>query len=490
MKKILLFLCMFAMVAPFGFAGGAQEEEDDGQIVIGVSFSDFATERWPKEQALLTELGRAQGVQVISQVANQDAKLQNDQIENMVLQGADALIIIAQDGDAAATAVESAAAEGIPVIAYDRLIKTDQLAAYVSFDNTEVGRAQARGVLKVQDSGRFVLLGGSPTDNNAILFRNGQVEVLQPLIDNGTIEIVADQWVENWDPANALNLMENILTAQNNNVDAVVASNDGTALGALQALKAQGLAGNVPISGQDATLAGSKSIVEGELTMTVFKDIRKLSPLAMDMAIKFATGAPVSGLVDYSLADLTLDNSLSGDVSCFFLDVVEVDASNIYEEVVLTEFQPYDEVYRNISDGERASPSIILMDRTDSFLRFADLSKRFPGVLALDRVSFTVEHGTIHGLCGENGAGKSTLIKVLAGIYPANSYEGAVELEGEAIAFQNVHQSIDNGIAVVYQELELVNQLSVAENIFLGEEPLAWRRHQLAPALHGDAPAA
>jgi D-xylose transport system substrate-binding protein len=104
------------------------------------------------------------------------------------------------------------------------------------------------------------------------------MEVVQPLVDAGKVEIVADQWVENWDNANALKIMENILTATNNDIDAVVASNDGTALGALQAMKAQGLAGVVPISGQDATLAGCKSIVEGELTMTVFKDVRKTLP--------------------------------------------------------------------------------------------------------------------------------------------------------------------------------------------------------------------
>lgn len=352
-RTALAVLLLFSVTIGLFARGARRQEADDGEVVIGVSFSDFATERWPREQVLLTDLGRENGVQVISQVANQDAKLQNDQIENMILQGADAIIVIAQDGDAVVTAAESAAAEGIPVIAYDRLIKSSSIAAYVSFDNVEVGRAQSRGVLSVRDRGRFVLLGGSPTDNNAILFRQGQEEVLQPLIDSGQIEIVANQWVENWDPANALRLMENILTAQNNEVDAVVASNDGTALGALQALKAQGLAGAVPISGQDATLAGSKSIVEGELTMTVFKDVRQLSPLAMDLAIQFARGEEVTGLVNYTLAELTLDDSLEGSVPCFFLPVVQVDASNVYEEVILTGFQPYDEVYRDIPEDLR-----------------------------------------------------------------------------------------------------------------------------------------
>jgi D-xylose transport system substrate-binding protein len=327
-----------------------------GGIKIGLSFSDFATERWPVEQALLTKLAYAQGAQVISQVANHDEKLQNDQIDNMVLQGVNALIIVAENGDSCATAAAAAHDAGVKVIAYDRLIKTPKIDAYISFDNVEVGRAQARGVLAVKNKGNFVLLGGSPTDNNAILFRNGQMEILKPLIDKGDIKVVADQWVENWEPANALKLMENILTAQNNKIDAVVASNDGTALGALQAMKAQGLAGKVPISGQDATAAGCKSIVEGELTVTVFKDVRKLSPLAIDLAMGMIKGdksGPVGELKMNKLAALTLNDKLTGEVPCYFLPVVQVDKNNVYDEIIKSGFQSYDEVYRDIPASKR-----------------------------------------------------------------------------------------------------------------------------------------
>lgn len=325
----------------------------DKTIKIGLSISDFETERWPVEQAIMTKLAQAQGAQVVSQVANHDPKLQNDQIENMVLQGVDVIIIIAEDGAAAASAVNEAAQDGVPCIAYDRLIKSDKLAAYISFDNLEVGRTQARGVLAKVDKGRFVLLGGSPTDNNAILFRKGQMEILNPLIESGAIKVVADQWVENWSPANATKIMENILTAQQNKIDAVVASNDGTALGALQAMKAQGLAGKVPISGQDATAAGCKSIVEGELTMTVYKDVRLLSPMAIDLAIKLAKGEKLDGLKNYSLAELTLDENLKGEVPCKFLKVVGVDKHNVYEEIVKSGFQSYDDIYKDIPKDQR-----------------------------------------------------------------------------------------------------------------------------------------
>jgi len=303
-KNSVLFVTLLlgAMFA-FGCGGGKSSEsadngapsatgkKEEGKEVkkIGLSFSDFATARWARERDLMTKLFEEKGYEVIAQGANNDSKTQNDQIENMVTQGVKAIIVIAEDGAAAATAVSNAAKAGVPVIAYDRLIKSPEVACYISFDNVEVGRQQAKGILKEKSSGNFVLLGGSPTDNNAILFRNGQMEVLKPLIDKGDIKIVADQWVENWDPATAVKKMENILTSQKNKIDAVVASNDGTALGALQALKAQKLAGKVPISGQDATGPGCRSIVDGELTMTVFKDVRELTPLAVDIADKLAS---------------------------------------------------------------------------------------------------------------------------------------------------------------------------------------------------------
>jgi len=353
---LLLVLAVGAMAFANGQGEGGKPMAKGAKVKIGLSFSDFATERWPVEQALMTKLGYDAGAQVISQVANHDEKLQNDQIENMVLQGVNALIIVAENGDSAATAAAAAHDAGVKVIAYDRLIKTPKIDAYISFNNTEVGRAQARGVLAVRDNGNFVLLGGSPTDNNAILFRNGQMEILKPLIDKGQIKVVADQWVENWEPANATKLMENILTSVNNKVDAVVASNDGTALGALQAMQAQGLAGKVPISGQDATAAGCKSIVEGGLTVTVFKDVRKLSPLAIQLALDLVNGVktgPVGELKATSLAELTLNNKLTGTVPFYQLPVVQVDKNNVYDVVVKSGFQKYDDVYRDIPESKR-----------------------------------------------------------------------------------------------------------------------------------------
>ncbi len=355
----ILFVAVLVVIAValVGCAAGG----GGGKTKVGLSFSDFATERWKNEEQLMRKMLEEKGYEVLTQEANHDVKLQNDQIDNMVSQGAKAIIVIAEDGDAAATAVDKAADAGVKVIAYDRLIKSAKIAGYISFNNVEVGRQQGDGVMKAlfasydasKGPAKVVKLGGSPTDNNAILFRKGQDEVVDKFVADGKVEIVADQWVDNWDAANALKLMENILTAQQNQVDAVVASNDGTGLGALQALKAQGLAGKVPISGQDATADGCNSIVKGELTVTILKDIRNLTPLAVDMTDKLLKGQQITDLKQYTMAELTNDPSKTGNVMALFLPVQQVDKSNVYDLCVKNGFQKYDDVYRDIPEDQR-----------------------------------------------------------------------------------------------------------------------------------------
>ena len=359
-RKILYIAMLVVLIASLVGCGPKASTTTGGKIKVGLSFSDYATERWPIEAGMMTTLLHKLGYDVIVQEADHDVKLQSDQIDNMVSQGVKGLIIIAEDGDAAVTPVEKAVAAGVKVIAYDRLIKTPKISAYLSFDNTEVGKAEADGVVKALglDKGnptwttanpvKMVLSGGSPTDNNAVLVRGGQMQILQPYIDKGVVKIVADQWVENWDAAKAEAMMENILTAQQNKVDAVVASNDGTALGELQALAAQGLAGKVPISGQDATADGCNSIVKGQQTVTVFKDTRLLSPQAVNMIDALIKGQQPAGVKSYTMAELTNDKTKTGSVMANFLPVVQVTKDNVYDVIVKSGFQSYEAVYKDI----------------------------------------------------------------------------------------------------------------------------------------------
>jgi D-xylose transport system substrate-binding protein len=218
-------------------------------LTVGVSWSNFQEERWKTDEAAIKAALEAAGATYISADAQSSAAKQLSDIESLIAQGVDALIILAQDASAIGPAVQAAADEGIPVVAYDRLIE-DPRAFYLTFDNVEVGRMQARAVLEAAPEGNYVMIKGSPQDPNADFLRGGQQEVLQEAIDAGDITIVGEAYTDGWLPANAQRNMEQILTANDNNVDAVVASNDGTAGGVVAALTAQGMQG-IPVSGQD-----------------------------------------------------------------------------------------------------------------------------------------------------------------------------------------------------------------------------------------------
>jgi D-xylose transport system substrate-binding protein len=174
------------------------------------------------------------------------------------------------------------------VVSYDRLILNADIDAYISFDNEKVGEMQAEGVLKAQPKGNYYLLGGSPTDNNAKMLREGQLKVLKPSIDKGDIKIVGQQWVKDWSATEALSIVENALTANNNKIDAIVASNDGTAGGAIQALASQKMAGKVPVSGQDADLAAVKRVIAGTQAMTVYKPLKLIASEAAKLSVQLA----------------------------------------------------------------------------------------------------------------------------------------------------------------------------------------------------------
>ncbi len=259
---------------------------------VGVSWSNFQEERWKTDEAAIKKALEAAGATYVSTDAQSSSAKQLSDVESLMSQGVNALIILAQDTEAIGPAVEAAANEGIPVIAYDRLIE-DKRAFYLTFDNVEVGRMQARAVLEAAPKGNYVMIKGSATDPNADFLRGGQQEVLQPAIDAGDVMIVGEAYTDGWLPANAQRNMEQILTAQDNNVDAVVASNDGTAGGAVAALSAQGMEG-IPVSGQDGDTAGLNRIALGTQTVSVWKDSRELGKEAGDIAVMLAKGGKMS----------------------------------------------------------------------------------------------------------------------------------------------------------------------------------------------------
>ncbi len=279
------------------FAGAAFAQD----LTVGVSWSNFQEERWKTDEAAMVGALDAGGAKYISSDAQSSSSKQLSDIESLIAQGVDALIVLAQDAQAIGPAVQAAADEGIPVIAYDRLIE-DSRAFYLTFDNVEVGRMQARAVFAAQPKGKYVMIKGSPTDPNADFLRGGQQEILQAAIDSGDIEIVGEAYTDGWLPANAQRNMEQILTAADNNVDAVVASNDGTAGGVVAALTAQGMQG-IPVSGQDGDHAALNRVALGTQTVSVWKDARDLGAAAGEIAVALAGGsklADVDGSVSWT----------------------------------------------------------------------------------------------------------------------------------------------------------------------------------------------
>ncbi|QEH48562.1 D-xylose ABC transporter substrate-binding protein [Aggregatibacter actinomycetemcomitans] len=332
MKIKFALLSLATALALCSAAGFAKD------LKIGMSIDDLRLERWQKDSSIFVKKAEALGAKVYVQSANGDDSAQISQIENMINKNIDVLVIIPHNGEVLSNVIAEAKKEGIKVLAYDRLINNADLDFYVSFDNEKVGELQAQSVIEKKPEGNYFLMGGSPVDNNAKLFRKGQMKVLQPLIDNGKIKVVGDQWVDSWLPEKALQIMENALTANKNNIDAVVASNDATAGGAIQALSAQGLSGKVAISGQDADLAAIKRIVEGTQTMTVYKPIALLADKEAEISVALAKD-------EKPQSNAELNNGLK-NVPSYLLEPIVVDKNNIEATIIKDGFHSKDSIYK------------------------------------------------------------------------------------------------------------------------------------------------
>ncbi|MEW6129002.1 MAG: D-xylose ABC transporter substrate-binding protein [Acidobacteriota bacterium] len=320
---------------------GPQEQgiiKKEGPIRIGLSFDTLKEERWQHDRDLFVARAKELGAEVIYLSADSNDDVQNKQVENLLTQGIDVLVIVPHNAEVSGAAVNSAKAQGVPVLSYDRLVKESQPDLYVSFDNIKVGELQAKYLLDRAPRGNYILIGGAPTDNNAKLFREGQMNILNPAIARGDVKIVTDQWARDWQPNEALKHTENALTQANNNVVAVVASNDGTAGGAIQALQEQRLTGKVLVSGQDAELAALQRIVAGTQSMTVYKPIAKLAVRAAEAAVALARRETLdtNGLV----------NNGKIDVPSILLEPIIVDKSNLDSTVIADGYQKREEIYK------------------------------------------------------------------------------------------------------------------------------------------------
>lgn len=345
--KILLLTLFFLTVFIASCVQAPKDENSgsdagkpkSGKIRIGFSMDTLKEERWQKDRDLFVRRAEELGAEVLVQSADGKDETQIKQAESLLSQNIDVLVIIPHNAEVAATIVDAAKRKNVPVISYDRLIRSSEPDLYISFDNEKVGEMQAKYLLERAPNGNYILIGGSQTDNNAQLLRRGQMNVLQPAIDRGDIKIVANQWARDWLAEESLKHTENALTAHSNNVAAIVASNDGTAGGAVEALNAQKLAGKVLVSGQDADLAALQRIVAGTQSMTVYKPISQIAPRAAEAAVALAKKEKIQ-------TTKTVNNGKI-DVPSILLEPIAVDKNNLDDTVIKDGYQTREAIYKN-----------------------------------------------------------------------------------------------------------------------------------------------
>lgn len=323
---------------------------------VGVLLPETATSaRWDsKDKPLLTQKIQAiPGVTVDYYNAEGDATKQQNQADAALTKGDCILVVAASDSDAAAAIVAKAKTRQIPVIAYDRLIQSKDLNYYVSFDNVKVGELQAQYIIDhykdfVQGSNaNVVMINGSQTDNNAILFRQGAISKLQPLFDAKTLTKVYDQYTPNWDNDKARTEMDGALVAQQKNVQIAYVANDGMANSVIASLKAQKLNGKVLVTGQDATVAGIQSILAGDQAMTVYKPIDKEAQATADLVKALHDGTSTAALTN----GVTTQTKDGGAIPSILETPIAVDKTNIKTTVLADNFVSVADICQGLPKG-------------------------------------------------------------------------------------------------------------------------------------------
>lgn len=343
MTVCLFGITMFLLACTDNSVPKTQEPEhspvvnEEEAVRIGFSMDTLLEERWLKDRELFKEAVENLGAEVEIVAANGDDALQISQAETLIQSGIDLLVIVPHNAAATAAIVHKAHLAGIQVIAYDRLVKNAEVDMYISFDNEQVGKMQAEAMTALVPKGNYVFIGGAITDNNAHLLKKGVFKVLQPFIESGDIHVVYDQWTKDWTPANAQANMEQAIRNSNGQIDAVIAANDATAGGAIQALQNHGLISQIPVAGQDADLAGVQRIVVGTQTMTVYKPIKILTQKVAEIAVAMAKGEKVT-------ANQQVNNGKK-EVPSILLSPIAVNIDNIESTVIEDGFHAAEEVY-------------------------------------------------------------------------------------------------------------------------------------------------
>lgn len=288
-SRITVLFAVFVMVL-IVFKGQAAQAQDGNKLQIGFSIEDMKGERWQTDLDSFEARAKQLGAEVISRDAGGDDARQLQQIKDMIKAGIKVLVLMPRDTTTASRMVDAAKSANVKVISYDRLVLNSDVDLYVSFDRLETGWMQPEYLVKHAPKGNYVLIAGSSRDEGAKTLHDAQMHVLQPYIDRGDIKVIADAYIKDWLPSEAYLFMLKAVNSAQGNIAAVLASNDGLAGGAIQALSEHNLAGKVLVSGQDADLAAVICIAQGTQTMTVYKPITNEAAIAAEEAVRLARG--------------------------------------------------------------------------------------------------------------------------------------------------------------------------------------------------------
>ena len=282
--KIIFFLIPLAIIF---------QDCQRGKVKIGFLLDDFSSERWYRDRDLFIRDAEQLGGKIMVDSAMGDVKKQFEQAKTMLESGVDVLVIVPANSEAAAAIVKLAHRYEVPVISYDRLIQNCDLDYYVSFENTNVGELMSDYLSKRCPVGNYAVICGPASDNNSRLLKLGQMQVIQPYIEKGDINVIYDDCVDEWSSEEGYRHMIKCLDL-GVKVDAVLCGNDALAQGVIRALKEKGLAGEVLVSGQDAETAAIQNIMAGYQTMTVYKPIEAIADASARVAIKLGRGEPIT----------------------------------------------------------------------------------------------------------------------------------------------------------------------------------------------------
>lgn len=317
---------------------GQETSQDEDLVTIGFLVDNLVIERWQRDQEIFQSTAEDLGAEVLVYNANEDNATQNQQLLALVDKEVDVIVVIPYNKSGLKDSIQKAQAEGIKVIAYDRLVTGVDLDAYISFDNVKVGRLIGQAMLDKVPSGNYVIINGSPNDHNSGMFHKGYMGVLNPAIAQGKIKIVGQEWAEDWREGYAYNLVDRVLS-QDITIDAIIGANDRLAEAAINALKERGLGGQVIVAGHDADISACQRIVEGTQYMTVYKPIGQLASQAVQLAMDLANNQEIS-------YEETIHNGWT-EVPYIKLDVLPVFDYNMEATVIQDGFHQRSDVYRN-----------------------------------------------------------------------------------------------------------------------------------------------